>query len=122
MIGKTQPIVLERSEVEHLIVYHREAELEAAGRQEYDDAIYHKRRGDELVKLSSQQPEKSVVDHAVDRFLGWKLPQDFSPDCGISFTPLGHPNCWPTGTNLLHAGQAKAMFEYCLAQQEQPAS
>lgn len=55
------------------------------------------------------------VKTAVDRFLGWKLPQDFSPDCGISFTPLRHPNGWPTGTNLFTADQARRMFEHVLA-------
>jgi hypothetical protein len=46
-----------------------------------------------------------------DRFLGWKLPQNFAPDGGVSFVPPFH---WPTGTNLLHAGQALDMFRYCL--------
>lgn len=50
----------------------------------------------------------------VDRFLGWRLPDDFAPDCGISFTPLGHPNGWPVGTNLLTAAQAEAMFRHAL--------
>jgi hypothetical protein len=54
---------------------------------------------------------KSIIDQAVDRFLGWKLPQDFNPDCGITFKSLGYQ---PTGTNLFHAGQAKAMLEHIL--------
>lgn len=45
----------------------------------------------------------------VDRFLGWKLPKDFAPDAGISFEEGA---LWPSGTNLLHAGQAKEMLEY----------
>lgn len=61
------------------------------------------------------------VGEMVNRFLGWKLPQDFSPDCGISFkreSDYDHPQFGrtkfePVGTNLLHAGQAKEMFEYC---------
>jgi len=57
------------------------------------------------------QPSQSVIKAAVDKFLGWKLPQDFHPDCGISFTPVTLP---PIGTNLFTAEQAKAMFEYCL--------
>lgn len=48
----------------------------------------------------------------VDRFLGWRLPKDFAPDGGISFKESAW---WPTGTNLLHAGQAKEMFEYVTA-------
>lgn len=50
----------------------------------------------------------------VDRFLGWRLPQDFSPDCGITFKPHPHPNAWPIGTNLLNADQARKMLEHVL--------
>ncbi|MBS0558119.1 MAG: hypothetical protein JSR27_11960 [Proteobacteria bacterium] len=61
-----------------------------------------------------------VTDEMVTRFLGWKLPQDFLPDCGISFTPymVGEPlrPLWPIGTNLLHAGQARAMLEHVLCE------
>lgn len=67
----------------------------------------------------AQQPAENVVDHMVNRFLSWKLPQDFAPDCGISFAPLTNPewthDVWPIGTNLLHAGQAKALVEHMLA-------
>ena len=58
----------------------------------------------------------------VNRFLGWRLPDDFHPDCGISFKGEGdynHPK-WgrtkfePTGTNLFDAIQAKMMFVYAL--------
>lgn len=72
----------------------------------------------------SPQTAASTVDikKAVDRFLGWRLPKDFSPDCGISFkreSDYEHPTYGrskyePTGTNLLTAEQAKAMFEYVL--------
>lgn len=56
------------------------------------------------------------VNRMVDRFLGWKLPEDFGPDAGISFD-RSYSAKWgmPVGTNLLTADQAKAMFEYCLA-------
>jgi hypothetical protein len=59
------------------------------------------------------------VDSMVNRFLGWKLPEDFYPDCGITFDgrkpdALNPNKSWPTGTNLFHAGQAKAMFEHAL--------
>jgi hypothetical protein len=61
---------------------------------------------------------KATIDALVDRFLTWRLPEDFAPDCGITFTPH-HPNgitrYAPVGTNLLHAGQARAMFEYLLS-------
>ena len=70
------------------------------------------------------------VSRMVDRFLSWKLPEHFNPDCGISFNPeynveymasLGKPPMRhePTGTNLFDADQAKAMIEYLLGD-EQP--
>lgn len=57
---------------------------------------------------------KQLIEYAVDRFLFWKLPEDFAPDCGISFDRIAH-NCIPTGTNLLTAEQARHMFSHCLA-------
>jgi hypothetical protein len=65
---------------------------------------------------------QSDVGHLVSRFLGWKLPQDFNPDCGISFKRHGdyeHPvmgvhRYEPIGTNLFTAEQARVMFEHCL--------
>lgn len=64
--------------------------------------------------------ERHAVDEAVNRFLGWKLPNDFSPDCGISFDgrkddEWNKNKTWPIGTNLLSANQARAMFEYVLS-------
>ena len=65
--------------------------------------------------------EKAMIDKMVDRFLGWKLPKDFSPDAGISFGPTkpdgyDEPGGWPIGTNLLPADQARAMIEHILHQ------
>lgn len=53
---------------------------------------------------------------AVDRFLGWQLPKDFSPDAGVQFKPNGAhgTHWWPIGTNILSADQAREMFEQCL--------
>jgi hypothetical protein len=63
--------------------------------------------------------QSQVTDEMVTRFLSWKLPQDFHPDAGISFTPYDPPEypqmreqCWPIGTNLLTATQARAMLEH----------
>jgi hypothetical protein len=71
------------------------------------------------VQAEQAQAEPINVAEMVNRFLGWKLPKDFSPDCGISFDgrgpdARGYDRGWPTGTNLFHAGQAKEMFEHCL--------
>jgi len=59
------------------------------------------------------------IKHMVDRFLGWRLPQPWHPDNGISYhrpnyahAPSEHD--WPTGTNLFDADQAEAMIRYML--------
>lgn len=72
----------------------------------------------ELESLREQQAIN--VNKMVDRFLGWKLPHDFSPDAGISFAKRYNVgtaferNHEPIGTNLLNADQAKAMIEHML--------
>lgn len=56
----------------------------------------------------------------VDRFLSWKLPEDFNPDNGISFQQISNPGTMfayehvPTGTNLFTATQAEAMVRHML--------
>lgn len=57
---------------------------------------------------------KTVLDKLVDRFLGWKVPETFGPDCGVSFTKPNsvYPEGYPVGTNLLTAVEAKAMFQH----------
>lgn len=54
-----------------------------------------------------------VTDAMVSRFLGWKLPEDFAPDAGITFNH-DPDDFMPTGTNLLTADQARAMLEHVL--------
>lgn len=65
------------------------------------------------------------IKHMVDRFLSWKLPENFRPDAGITFTPehsvefmasLGKPPMRhaPTGTNLFDADQAAAMIRHMI--------
>jgi hypothetical protein len=59
-----------------------------------------------------------TIKRIVHRFLWWKLPEDFRPDCGIEFdrdkyvrlNPINLP-FEPVGTNLLSATQATAMVE-----------
>lgn len=57
---------------------------------------------------------KTILDKLVDRFLGWKLPDTFGPDCYISFDrdTANKNNGWPVGTNLLTAIEAKEMLKY----------
>lgn len=60
------------------------------------------------------------IKHMVNRFLAWRLPENFRPDGGISFQPTwntGTPHEGrhePTGTNLLDATQAEAMVRYLI--------
>jgi hypothetical protein len=62
--------------------------------------------------------DKKQIDAIVSRFLAWKLPKTFSPDCWISFSlpkeNYDKPGFWPVGTNLLTADEARAMLEHVL--------
>lgn len=65
------------------------------------------------------------IEHMVRRFLQWKLPEHFSPDCGISFDPIYNPQDPPTrykpvGTNLFTYPQAEAMVRHMLEELPQP--
>jgi hypothetical protein len=66
--------------------------------------------------VSPQQPAGANVKQMVDRFLGWKLPDTFYPDCFISFDRerAKSNGSWPIGTNLLNADEARALFEHVL--------
>lgn len=60
---------------------------------------------------------RNVTNEMVGRFLGWKLPEDFAPNCHISFDReqlKTWPAYYPSGTNLLNYDQAKAMLEHVL--------
>ncbi len=57
------------------------------------------------------------IKHMVDRFLGWRLPDDFNPDAGVSYQRPNYAHAprlddMPTGTNLLDARQAEAMVRH----------
>ncbi len=75
--------------------------------------------------------KKRLIDAMVNAFLGWPLPKDFAPDCYINFDrekATVTPHCWPVGTNLFTADQARQMFEHVvdkgigLPTTEQPAT
>lgn len=69
--------------------------------------------------LPTQKPSVPIVtDEMVSRFLGWKLPKEFHSDGGVKRDDAylaAFPMHWPTGTNLLHAGQAREMLQYVLS-------
>ena len=60
------------------------------------------------------------IKHMVEQFLRWKLPEDFSPDGGVSFAPVINAGTQyehrsePVGTNLLSYRQADAMVRHML--------
>ena len=61
------------------------------------------------------------IKHMVDRFLWWRLPENFSPDCGIQFDADAAKNLdprnlryEPVGTNLFDATQADAMVRHMI--------
>lgn len=83
--------------------------------------------GDAPMRTPDNRKETAMtneqIKHMVERFLSWKLPEDFKPDGGITFTPefnveymasLGKPPSRhePTGTNLLDYRQAEAMVRH----------
>lgn len=76
-----------------------------------------------IAKSFEKMSREQFIQEAVNRFLGWKLPKDFHPDCGITFkAPEKHHDSlyedWPVGTNLLTAEQAKIMFEHCIQERK----
>jgi len=73
----------------------------------------------------SEPSEDDAVKYMVQRFLMWRLPDDFHPDAGIAFNPFfnveymaarGKPPMRhnPVGTNLFSAAQAEAMVRYMI--------
>jgi len=60
------------------------------------------------------------IKHMVERFLTWKLPEHFNPDCGISFKSMFNEHMdppsrhEPVGTNLFDAQQAEVMVRHML--------
>lgn len=56
------------------------------------------------------------IKRMAERFLNWKLPENFSPDGGISFErSRTHLESWPTGTNLIGYSEALAMVRHMVA-------
>lgn len=60
------------------------------------------------------------IKHMANRFLAWKLPENFNPDGGVSFNPVINEGTafehryQPIGTNLLNATQAEAMVRHMI--------
>jgi len=66
------------------------------------------------------------IKHMANRFLSWRLPDDFSPDNGISFDPVASKGTkyetrrQPVGTNLFTATQAEAMARFLVEDMPNP--
>ena len=60
------------------------------------------------------------IKYMVDRFLNWKMPENWKPDGGITFEKFGNkgtPHQYtrePSGTNILDAAQADAMVRHMI--------
>ena len=60
------------------------------------------------------------IKHMAERFLNWKLPENFNPDGGISFERIAYKGNQyesvrePVGTNLFDYTQAVAMVRHML--------
>lgn len=58
------------------------------------------------------------IKHMTERFLCWGLPENFRPDCGISFEKFGNygtPDQYqrrPTGINLFDYVEAERMVRF----------
>ncbi|MFC3206823.1 hypothetical protein [Aquamicrobium soli] len=66
------------------------------------------------------QVTDAQIEHMVQRFLSWRLPESFGPDAGIHFervsnagTPYEYKH-EPVGTNLFDYTEAKAMVQHML--------
>lgn len=57
---------------------------------------------------------EAQIEHMVQRFLQWKLPENFNPDGGIGFDKSYRSPHGPVGTNLFDATQAEAMVRHML--------
>lgn len=72
------------------------------------------------VREDRPNAKEALIKQMVDRFLMWKLPENFSPDGGVTFTKVVNPGTAyahtnrPSGTNLLSATQAEEMIRYLM--------
>jgi hypothetical protein len=71
-------------------------------------------------KTAREELRGDHIKQVVDRFLCYKLPENFAPDGGVTFKRFGNegaPHQYkhePMGTNLLDATQADAMIRHLL--------
>jgi len=82
------------------------------------------KEGYELLAAALQAPASPAfdIDEIVNRFLRWPLPDHVSPDGEYPARKWREKWGYPlSGTNLLDAVAARAMFDFCLADMSPPA-
>lgn len=109
---------LSNEEITELINFNIQRKLQFSDRDDFEAAIYHKKRAEDFRELLKEKSDESMAKKMARRFLCWKLPRDFSPDGFVKFdrsrTSYSDPYGWPVGTNLLTEEQAVEMFECCM--------
>lgn len=117
----TRQMVNERGEILHRLTSIRDDQQSLDARWFREAELI----GNRVTPVPSEPDPASTltpdqVDHMVQRFLQWFLPDDFAPDGGISFEPWINPMMsglqrrQPTGTNLLTAAQATEMVRFMI--------
>ena len=56
--------------------------------------------------------DEKQIKYMAERFLGWRLPDNFSPDGGVKFERPANPALWPSGTNVFDYNQAVEMVRH----------
>jgi len=67
------------------------------------------------------KPKAQIVEEMARRFLGWRIPDSFSPDCYVMFDRerAKANNSWPIGTNIFSLDEAMKMVNYLLDEADQ---
>jgi hypothetical protein len=62
------------------------------------------------------------IKHMVNRFLNWRLPESFSPDCGISFKRATPPPATPGGVKGNPQAPSRRLALWSNRQEDRPQS
>lgn len=73
----------------------------------------------DTISDQAEQAREAQIKHMVQRFLSWRLPDNFNPDGGVRFereiNGARRPHeWWPSGTNVFDAVQAEAMVRHMI--------
>lgn len=102
----------------HFIVFDgtegEEKVLDPSTRQTYDD--WRDVEPKVMWLFSENAINKARLPKMVTRFLGWRIPEGFSPDCFVTFyrDRAQKSVSWPIGTNIFNADETKQMISHVL--------